>query len=73
MFEEEKPPPLIGGVPPRRKGALKRKDAVEPGEITVVSAPVQREGFVEQVITTYARQEPEKETKPSRAKRRSRA
>ncbi|MBI1191539.1 MAG: hypothetical protein GC200_12760 [Tepidisphaera sp.] len=61
---------VVAAYAPRAGGGS--ADVVEPGEITVVSAPVQREGFVEQVITTYARQE-EPEVKPSRAKRRSRA
>lgn len=41
----------------------------EPGEIHVINPPVQRDGFVEQVITTYARVEPAA-AKPAKQPRR---
>ncbi|MFA6045675.1 MAG: hypothetical protein WC718_11890 [Phycisphaerales bacterium] len=52
-----------------RERALGQDMRDERGEIHVVGPPVQREGFVEQVITTYAREEAAA-SKPAKQSRR---
>lgn len=59
LVDREDRPALVAEIE-RRVVAAYAPRATAPGdagEITVVSAPVQREGYVEQVITTYGRGE----------------